>query len=122
MEAVPSYSEHPWVRFYEAGIPAHLEYPEITLGEVLSGTVSKFPDHTALLFFGKRISYGQLDELVNRFAQALVGLGVTKGDRVALMLPNIPQMVIAYYGTLRTGAIAVATAPRRSWPWICSTR
>jgi long-chain acyl-CoA synthetase len=111
MEAVPSYSEHPWVRFYEAGIPAHLEYPEITLGEVLSGTVSKFPDHTALLFFGKRISYGQLDELVNRFAQALVGLGVTKGDRVALMLPNIPQMVIAYYGTLRTGAIAVATNP-----------
>jgi long-chain acyl-CoA synthetase len=111
METVPSYSEHPWVRFYEAGIPAHLEYPEITLGEVLSGTVSKFPDHTALLFFGKRISYGQLDELVNRFAQALVGLGVTKGDRVALMLPNIPQMVIAYYGTLRTGAIAVATNP-----------
>ncbi len=111
MEAVPSYSDHPWIRFYEAGIPAHLEYPDITLGEVMSRTVSKYPDHTALLFFGKKISYGQLDALVNRFAHALVGLGVKKGDRVALMLPNIPQMVIAYYGTLRMGAIAVATNP-----------
>jgi long-chain acyl-CoA synthetase len=111
MEAVPSYSEHPWLRFYEAGIPAHLEYPDITLGKILSGTASKFSDHPALLFFGERISYGQLDALANRFAHALTGLGVKKGDRVALMLPNIPQMVIAYYGTLRTGAIAVATNP-----------
>ena len=111
MEAVPSYSDHPWIRFYEEGVPAHLEYPNITVGEVLSRTVSKFPDHTALLFFGKKISYEQLDALVNRFAHALAGLGVKKGDRVALMLPNIPQMVIAYYGTLRMGAIAVATNP-----------
>jgi len=111
MEVVPSYSGHPWIRFYEAGIPAHLEYPDITLGEVLSNTASKFPDHTALIFYGKKISYGQLDALVNRFANALAGLGVKKGDRVALMLPNIPQMVIAYYGTLRSGAVAVATNP-----------
>lgn len=111
MEAVPSYSGRPWTRFYEAGIPAHLEYPDITLGEVLSNTASKFPDHTALIFYGKKISYEQLDALVNRFANALAGLGVNKGDRVALMLPNIPQMVIAYYGTLRSGAVAVATNP-----------
>ena len=111
MEAVPSYSGHPWTRFYEAEIPAHLEYPDITLGEVLSNTASKFPDHTALIFYGKKISYEQLDALVNRFANALAGLGVNKGDRVALMLPNIPQMVIAYYGTLRSGAVAVATNP-----------
>jgi len=111
MEAVPSYSGHPWIRFYEAGIPAHLEYPDITLGEVLSATASRFTDHAALNFYGKKISYGQLDTLVNRFANALTGLGIKKGDRVALMLPNIPQMVIAYYGTLRMGAIAVATNP-----------
>ncbi|MCK9418999.1 MAG: long-chain fatty acid--CoA ligase [Nitrospirae bacterium] len=111
METVPSYSAHPWIRFYEEGIPAHLEYPNITLGEILSRTVSKYPDHTALLFFGAKISYGLLDALVNKFTHALIGLGVKKGDRVALMLPNIPQMVIAYYGTLRMGAIAVATNP-----------
>jgi long-chain acyl-CoA synthetase len=111
MEAGPSYSDHPWIRFYEAGVPAHLEYPDITLGEALSNTASRFPDHTALIFYGKKISYGQLDALVNRFANALAGLGINQGDRVALMLPNIPQMVIAYYGTLRRGAVAVATNP-----------
>jgi long-chain acyl-CoA synthetase len=111
MESVPSYSGHPWIRFYEAGVPAHFEYPDIPLGEVLSNTASRFPDHTALIFYGKKISYVQLDALVNRFANALAGLGVNKGDRVALMLPNIPQMVIAYYGTLRRGAVAVATNP-----------
>jgi long-chain acyl-CoA synthetase len=86
-------------------------YPDITLGTVLHQTALKFPDHTALLFYGKKIVYSELDALANRFAHALSGLGVRKGDRVALMLPNIPQMVIAYYGTLRLGAVAVPTNP-----------
>ena len=111
MTVIPSYADHPWVKFYEPGIPSSLTYPELTLGNVLSQTVAKFPGHTALLFFGKRITYAELDGLVNRLSHALSGLGVKKGDRVALMLPNIPQMVIAYYGTLRIGAIAVATNP-----------
>jgi long-chain acyl-CoA synthetase len=111
MTMVPSYSEHPWVKFYEPGIPSSLTYPELTLGSVLSQTVAKYPAHTALLFFGKRITYAELDGLVNKFSHSLSGLGVKKGDRVALMLPNIPQMVIAYYGSLRIGAIAVATNP-----------
>ncbi len=104
-------SQHPWVQFYEPGVTETLQYPEVTLGEVLAETARKHPDHTALLFYGNRISYAKLDELANRFADALRRLGVAKGDRVALMLPNIPQMVIAYYGTLRFGAIAVATNP-----------
>jgi long-chain acyl-CoA synthetase len=105
------YTEHPWRKFYEAGIPAELSYPDTTLGVVLAQTASTFPDQTSLLFYGRKISYAELDGLANRFAHALSRLGVRKGDRVALMLPNIPQMVIAYYGTLRTGAIAVATNP-----------
>ncbi len=111
MKATGAYAERPWTRFYEPGVPPSLTYPDSTLGSVLAQTVQKFPGHTALRFFGKKISYRELDGLVNRFAQALTGLGVRKGDRVALMLPNIPQMVIAYYGTLRVGAIAVATNP-----------
>ena len=111
MKTIGPYADRPWTRYYEPGVPASLTYPDSTLGNVLSQTAQKFPDHTALLFFGKKISYSELDGLVNRFAQALAGLGVRKGDRVAIMLPNIPQMVIAYYGTLRTGAIAVATNP-----------
>jgi len=101
----------PWSQFYESGIPEQLTYPDLTLGGVLEETARKFPGHTALLFFGRKIIYAELDRLANRFAHALAGLGVRKGDRVALMLPNIPQMVIAYYGTLRAGAIGVATNP-----------
>ena len=111
METAPSYSKRPWTKSYEAGVPASLAYPDLTLGNMLAQTVSRYPDHIALLFFGKKISYAELDALTNRFAHALAGLGIKKGDRVALMLPNIPQMVIAYYGTLRLGAIAVATNP-----------
>jgi long-chain acyl-CoA synthetase len=83
----------------------------MTLGDMLGQTARKFPDHPALVFFGKTITYAELDLLTDRFANALLGIGIVKGDRVALMLPNIPQMVIAYYGTLRAGAIAVATNP-----------
>ncbi len=111
MAAVMSYTEHPWIRFYEAGVPPTLRYPDITLGTVLHETALKFPDHTALLFYGKKIAYSELDDLANQFAHALSSLGVRKGDRVALMLPNIPQMVIAYYGALRLGAVAVLTNP-----------
>ncbi len=111
MAAVLTYTERPWTKFYEMGVAARLNYPELTLGTMLSQTASKFPDHPALLFYGKKITYGELDRLANQFAHALIDLGVRKGDRVALMLPNIPQMVIAYYGTLRTGAVAVSTNP-----------
>jgi long-chain acyl-CoA synthetase len=111
MAAIMTESDHPWVKFYEPGIPETLTYPSLTLDAVLAETARKFPDHPALRFFGKKITYAELDALASRFAHGLLGLGVKKGDRVALMLPNIPQMVIAYYGTLRAGAVAVATNP-----------
>ncbi len=104
-------SAFPWIKSYEPGVPPSLHYPDMTLGDMLAETATKFPDHTALIFYGKKTSYSELNALANRFAHAISRLGIKKGDRVALMLPNIPQMVIAYYGTLRTGAIAVATNP-----------
>jgi long-chain acyl-CoA synthetase len=103
--------ERPWIDFYETGVPSSLTYPEMTLGSVLERTAKKYPDQPALFFYGKKITYRELDSLANRFARALIELGVKKGDRVSLMLPNIPQMVIAYYGTLRIGAVAVPTNP-----------
>ncbi len=111
MAGAATYTDHPWTKFYEAGVPSSLDYPDSTLGEMLSRTAEKFPDRPALLFYGKTIGYAELDGLANRFARSLTSLGVRKGDRVALMLPNVPQMVIAYYGTVRTGAIAVPTNP-----------
>jgi long-chain acyl-CoA synthetase len=103
--------EKPWLNFYEEGISASLAYPDLTLGNVLKETARKFPSRPALVFYGKKMTYAELDALANRFANALTRLGVGKGDRVALMLPNIPQMVISFYGTLKTDAVAVATNP-----------
>ena len=67
-----------------------------------------FPHKAALIFEGKSFTYKQLNELVNRAANGLQGLGVKRGDRVALFLPNIPEFVISYLGILKIGAIAVS--------------
>ncbi len=103
--------DRPWLDNYENGVPRSLVYTEATLGDILSQTAERFPDQIALFFYGRKITYHELDGLANRFARTLASLGINKGDRVALMLPNIPQMVISYYGTLRTGAVAVPTNP-----------
>jgi len=108
---INKYDERPWLKFYETGVAPALSYPEITLGKILSQTAGKYPQQTALFFYGKKITYEELDALVNQFAHALFDLGIRKGDRVALMLPNIPHMVIAFYGTLQIGAVAVPTNP-----------
>jgi long-chain acyl-CoA synthetase len=103
--------ERPWLRQYETGVPATLSYPDIPLPQFLVDSASRYPERTALEFYGRRISYRQLNTLTNRFAQALVRLGVRKGERVALMLPNCPQAVIGYFGALKAGAWVVATNP-----------
>ena len=107
----------PWFRHYEEGVPRTIPYPEITLPEALDQTVARFPDRVALRFFldarlpAPTLTYRQLQDQTLRFATALFQLGVRKGDRVALMLPNCPQFVIAFYGAMRIGAIPVNTNP-----------
>ena len=107
----------PWFRHYEEGVPRTIPYPEITLPEALDQTVARFPDRVVLRFFldarlpVPTLTYRQLQEQTLRFATALFQLGVRKGDRVALMLPNCPQLVVAFYGALRIGAIPVNTNP-----------
>ena len=100
-----------WIGRYDAGVPATSEYPEWTVPDLLRRSASRFPDSSALFFYGTRVSFRELDDLTTRFALALRRLGVQTGDRVALMLPNIPQAVIAYYGVLKTGAIVTPTNP-----------
>ncbi len=100
-------SEKPWLKHYEPGLPHTLRpYPEQTLLDVMSDTVRQRPDHTALIFKGTRVSYARLDQLTNAFGAALVAQGVRKGDRVALLLPNSPQSIIAQLGVWKAGAIA----------------
>ena len=100
-----------WLKSYAPGVPSTIDLQDITLQEALTRTASRFPHRPALIFQGKTISFKELDEMVSRFASALKGLGVELGDRVALLLPNVVQNVVGFYGTLRLGAVAVPNNP-----------
>jgi long-chain acyl-CoA synthetase len=100
-----------WVCRYDPGVPSTCGYPDWTVPDLLRCSAAKFPNSIALLFYGRRIRFDELDDLTTRFALSLRSLGVGPGDRVALMLPNIPQAVIGYYGALKAGAIVVPTNP-----------
>jgi long-chain acyl-CoA synthetase len=105
------YEDRPWLTSYESHVPPSLDYPNTTLPAALEVTACRAPDVAAILFKGTRISYRQHNQNVDRFAAALQGLGVRKGDRVAVHLPNCPQFMIAYYAVLRIGAIVVPCNP-----------
>ena len=104
-------AERPWLRHYDEGVPYTTAVPEIPLHHLLRSAVRRFPRHTAIYFGGSRLSYRQLNHESNRFANALLALTAGQGCRVVLMLPNVPQMVIAFYGTLKAGDTAVLIAP-----------
>jgi long-chain acyl-CoA synthetase len=99
------------VTSYEEGIPPTLTYPDGPLHDLLSASASRYPSQAALVFYGRRYTYRDVERATNRFANALSHLGVRKGDRVAVMLPNVPQAVIAYYGALKIGAVVVQVNP-----------
>ncbi|MBX7212452.1 MAG: long-chain fatty acid--CoA ligase [Thermoflexales bacterium] len=101
----------PWTSHYETGVPASLTYPDAPLHHFLEASAAKHPDRVATRFFKGAITYRQLNELADRFAAGLQSLGVKKGDRVAVFLPNTPQFIIAFYGTLKAGATVVPTNP-----------
>src|SRR4030042_7010438 len=91
--------------------PKTLEYPKVPLHEILEKTAKEHPEKAAIAYFEREITYAELDSLSDQFAGALAALGVLKGDRVAVFLPNIPQFVIAYYGVLKAGALLTAIIP-----------
>ncbi len=105
------YKEKPWLKFYEPHVPEHIDYPQTTMPAVLEETARKYPDRTALIFKGATVTFREYNAAVDRFAAALQGLGVKKGDRVAIHLLNIPQFPIAYYAVLRIGGIVVPCNP-----------
>jgi len=99
------YDDKPWLSYYDKNVPETICYPKITLSEVVDEVAENFPDKVALISFGRKIKYEELKSYVNSFAAALRDLGVKKGDRVAIHLPNIPQFVISFFGSLKVGAI-----------------
>lgn len=103
--------ERIWLKSYEPGVPHSIEYPEISLYEMFQETVKQYSDLPALSFMGHEITYAGLQSQVEKLAAALEGLGVKKGDRVAIHLPNCPQFPIAFYAALSLGAIAIPCNP-----------
>ena len=100
-----------WLKSYAPGVPGEIEFEKITLAEALSRSAGQFPERPALLFQGTTVNFQQLDDMVSRFAAALVALGVKPGDKVAFLLPNLVQMVVAIYGALRVGAVVALNNP-----------
>ncbi len=103
--------DRPWFKFYEPGVPQDLAPADKTLPGYLKQTAARQPEHTALSFMGNQISFRELETLANRFSGALAGLGLPLGTRIALHLPNCPQFVIAYCGTLQAGFTVVPCNP-----------
>ena len=106
----------PWTRHYDEGVPATLTYPDATMHAFLQDAADSFPDATATIFFNKKRNYKSISDDAWRFANGLRKLGVKKGDRVAVMLPNTPQFIVAFYGALRAGATVVPCNPLYTAP------
>jgi long-chain acyl-CoA synthetase len=101
----------PWLSYYPQEVPSTLEYPSVPLTDLMMEAAERFPERTAVTFFGKTMKYRDLLRQSLRFADALKRLGVSKGDRVALLLPNMPQYIVSYYGILFAGGIVVQLNP-----------
>lgn len=107
----PSYADRPWLSSYPPQVPAEIEVPDVALTRFLDDPASTHPQAPAISFLGTAITYRGLRAQVDTFAAGLAGLGVGPGDRVALVLPNCPQNIVAFYATLRLGGIVVECNP-----------
>jgi long-chain acyl-CoA synthetase len=106
-----NYGDKIWLKSYEKGVPEFIDYEEICMPEYLDRSARKFPQRDALIFQGYRITFMKLKEMVDRFATCLASFGIKKGDSVAILLPNLIPCVVAYFATLKLGAITVMNNP-----------
>jgi long-chain acyl-CoA synthetase len=107
-----------WLARYDKGVPHTIQYPAAPLHHFLEQAAQKYPDRACTIFKGAVITYGEMNSITDRVAAALVDLGVKKGDRVGVFMPNTPQFVMTYYGILKAGAAVVATNPLYTAPEI----
>jgi len=94
----------PWIRQYDSDVSPRVSYPDWLLHHLLEDAARRHPRRPAIRYYGRTLTYAQLDELANRFAHALLALRGASRRPVAIMLPNVPQSVIAYFGSLKAGA------------------
>ncbi len=100
-----------WLKNYQKGVPAEVDFEEITLSGILERTAHRHPRAISTIFMNSKLTYGQLKDQVDRLATALAQLGIKKNSRVAIQLPNLPQTVIAFHAVQVLGAQAVMTNP-----------
>jgi long-chain acyl-CoA synthetase len=111
-------NDRPWIAHYDKGVPANIDYPKEPLYHFLEKSALKYPDRACTIFKDAVISYKEMNEQTDRIAAALADMGVKKGDRVGIFMPNTPQFVIAYFGILKAGGVVVATNPLYTPPEI----
>jgi long-chain acyl-CoA synthetase len=105
------YEARPWTKWYLPGVPKDITVEEKSVVDTFNETTEKWKDKTAVVFYGRKVSYKELRDQVDRFATALHDLGIKKGDKIALLLLNSPQFIIAYFGALKAGATLTAISP-----------
>jgi long-chain acyl-CoA synthetase len=105
------YEAKPWLKWYLPGVPTDITVEEKSVVDTINEVTEKWKDKTAVVFYGRKVSYKELRDQIDRFAAALHDLGVKKGDKIALLLLNSPQFIIAYYGALKAGATLTAISP-----------
>jgi len=111
MSAIEAYLAKPWLAHYQKGVPETVAVPLKSVHRAFDDAAARAPGKPAVVFYGRSITYGELRESSDRLACALAGLGVKKGDRVALYLLNSPQYIIAYFAALKCGAIVTPISP-----------
>lgn len=110
-DALSAYLKHPWLSHYSAVVPARVDVPEQSLVWLLDEAARQHGTSIAIEYYGMHCTYVQLAALADRFAHVLLQLGIKRGDRISISLPNTPQFPIAFYGALKAGAVVVPTNP-----------
>ncbi len=103
--------DFPWRKHYDEGVPVSLDYPDRPLYGYLEDAAQKYPDKVCTIFKGAKMTYREVNEASDRLAAGLAGLGVERGSRTGIFMPNTPQFVLAYFACLKLGAIVIATSP-----------
>jgi long-chain acyl-CoA synthetase len=103
--------ERPWLKFYDSHVPKNLEYPDILLPRILDDAADQFPDRVGVFFFGGKVRYRELRVHANQFARALGEIGLKRGGRLGLLMPNMPQTIISAYGAMKAGVLVFLFDP-----------
>jgi long-chain acyl-CoA synthetase len=111
-------SNRPWLSHYDKGVPATIDYPDQPFQHFLEESARKYPDRACTIFKGAVVTFRQMDQITDRLAAGLADMGVKKGDRVGIFMPNTPQFVMAYFAILKAGGVVVATNPQYTPPEI----